>query len=93
MSLEPYPISHPIGAAEKQRQLTRIRTRVGLRFEFTNNTTEADVMRKGKKVATIMKESMRGRQVWAAYSLGGKRMGFADIHKLKDLLKQIAKSV
>jgi hypothetical protein len=93
MSLKPYPLSHPIGAAEKVRQLTRIRMKIGLRVEYTNNTTEADVMRKGKKVAILKKEKMYGREIWAAYSVSGKRMGFAEIGKLKDLLKQIAKSV
>lgn len=96
VQIEPYPLSHPAGASEKVRQLTRIRTKVGLRVEYTNGTVEANIMRKGKKVAILKKEKLLGfqpKQVWVAYSLGGKHMGSAELHKLKDLLKQIAVKV
>lgn len=93
MSIKPYPLSHPIGAAEKARQLTRIRMKTGLRVEYTNRSDEAHVMRRGILVARLKKQVLYGRTVWAAYSIGGKRMGFADLHKIKDLLKQIARSI
>ena len=92
MTIEPYPLSHPIGASEKVRQLTRMRVRGGLRVEYTNGTTEADVMKKGKKVATIKKERLLGyqpKEIWVAYSIGGKRLGYSELHKLRDLLKQL----
>jgi hypothetical protein len=93
MSIKPFPLSHPAGASEKVRQLTRIRMKSGLRVEYTNNTDEANIMRRGKKVATLRKEKLLGfqpKQMWVAYSLGGKQMGSAELHKLKDLLKRLA---
>jgi hypothetical protein len=93
--IEPYPLSHPIGAAEKQRQLTRIRMRGGLRVEYTNNTEEANILKKGIKVAMIKKESLLGfqpKKIWVLYR-GGKRCGSAELHKLKDLLKHLAEKL
>jgi hypothetical protein len=92
MQIKPYPLSHPAGASEKVRQLTRIRMRGGLRVEYTNGTIEANIMRRGKKVAVLKKEKLLGfqpKQMWVAYSLSGKQMGSSELHKLKDLLKQL----
>jgi hypothetical protein len=89
--LKPYPLSHPAGASEKVRQLTRIRTRK-LRVEYTINSEEAKVMRKGVQVATLKKERLLGhhpKHMWIAYSLTGKHMGSCELHKIKDLLKQL----
>jgi hypothetical protein len=91
-----FPISHPSGASEKMLQLTRIRVKGGIRVEYTIRTIETDIMKKGRKVALLKKEKLLGfqpKEIWAAYSISGKRMGFADLHKLKDLLKQIAKRI
>jgi hypothetical protein len=92
MQIKPYSLSHPAGASEKVRQLTRIRMRGGLRVEYTNGTIEANIMRRGKKVAVLKKEKLLGfqpKQMWVAYSLSGKQMGSSELHKLKDLLKQL----
>jgi hypothetical protein len=93
VQIEPYPLSHPAGASEKVRQLTRIRMKSGLRVEYTNGTVEANIMRRGRKVAILKKEKLLGfqpKQMWVVYSLGGKQMGSAELHKLKDLLKRLS---
>jgi NOL1/NOP2/fmu family ribosome biogenesis protein len=91
--IDPYPLSHPAGAAEKVRQLTRIRTRK-LRVQYTNNSFEVKVMRKGVHVATLKKERYQGfKDVWTAYSLSGKNMGSFELHKIKDLLNHIKSMV
>jgi hypothetical protein len=93
--IKPYPLSHPTGASDKVRQLTRIRVRGGLRVEYYNETTEADIMKKGRRVAVLRKEELLGlqpKQIWVLYR-GGKRMGSAELHKVRDLLKQIAQVI
>jgi hypothetical protein len=93
--IKPFPLSHPAGAAEKVRQLTRIRTRK-LRIEYTINTDEAEVQHKGKTIAILKKEKLLGlqpKEIWVAYDLAGKRKGSVELHKIKDLLKQLAKKV
>jgi hypothetical protein len=90
-----FPLSHPAGASEKVRQLTRIRVRGGLRIEYTNASTEIEVLKKGKKVAIIKKEKLLGfqpKEIWVAYR-GGKRLGSAELHKVRDLLKQLAERI
>jgi hypothetical protein len=95
VQIKPYPLSHPAGAVEKVRQLTRIRTRK-LRVEYTNNTEEAEVQHKGKTIAILKKEKLLGiqpKEIWVAYDLAGNRRGSVELHKIKDLLKQLAKKV
>jgi hypothetical protein len=88
-----YELSHPIGASEKVRQLTRIRIISGLRVEYYNDTTEANIMKKGKKVAILRKESLLGpmpKKIWVAYTLDGKRMYSSELHEIKQLLKKLS---
>src|SRR5580698_9440557 len=82
VQIEPYSLSHPAGASEKVRQLTRIRMKSGLRVEYTNGTVEANIMTKERKVAVLKKEKLLGfqpKQRWVAYSLGGEQMGSAEL--------------